>query len=73
MIIKLRFNHRHKGTDLLWCLIIDGVEYLCASVQINCMCWTSQDAFPTGEVKFHLTCTATEIVWSDDKKFAEIF
>lgn len=72
MICNIRFNHNHGGTDLVWRLFVDGKENLCSSVHINCPTWTSQEIVE-GQAKFNITCTAKNVIFSEDRKTAEIF
>jgi len=63
----------HGGSDLLWRLLIDGEEHLVASVIFHCQTFTSQDQLPSGEIKYHLSCTAKKLIWTEDRKGVEVF
>ena len=36
MEVLLRYNNKHIGEDDRWRLLIEGHEFLCSHVQINC-------------------------------------
>lgn len=58
--IKIRFNTKYTeahSEDLKWRVLIDDTEYLASSIFIEVPSYTSQDVLPTGELKWHITCS----------------
>lgn len=58
-VVQIRFNterERKDGSLPAWRLLIDGVEHLAESVEIQVPCRTTQDLLPSGIVKWHVSC-----------------
>lgn len=63
--IKIRFNTEHAGTDLLWRILIDEVEYLASEVKINVPTLTTTDVLTDGRVKHHISASYKKITWDE--------
>lgn len=65
--IKIRYNTEKDKTDAslpAWRVLIEGVEHLAQTVEVQVPCWTTQDEISPGLVKWHISCTGTP-VWKD--------
>lgn len=64
-IIKIRFNHNHNGSGLIWRVNINGVEKLAAEVQCMGTGFKTTMDDVDGEQKAHITIqTVNEPVWA---------
>nr|BFD66478.1 hypothetical protein HAGR004_15000 [Bdellovibrio sp. HAGR004] len=67
--IKIRYNTEKDKTDAslpAWRVLIDGVEHLAESIQVDVPCWTTKDEVQPGLLKWHISCEG-EVVWSEKK------
>lgn len=72
MDIKIRFNTDYPvKSTLKWRLIVDGVQHLVDSIEINCKCQTTDDIIIIdGEEveKYHVSCKAKKLSFSTKKE-----
>lgn len=57
--IKIRYNTEKDKTDPTlpaWRVLVDGVERLAESVDIQAPCWTTKDEISAGLFKWHISC-----------------
>jgi len=65
--IQIRFNTDKQRVDRslpAWRVLIDGAEHLAHHVRIEVPTQTSEDTLPSGELKWHLSCTG-RVAWED--------
>jgi hypothetical protein len=70
--VKLRYNTLVDDNHLYWRIIIDGVERTASDVVFEIPVRTTRDDVfdPARDAivnKHHVSCTANEIIWEDDK------
>lgn len=59
-LIQIRFNTDKERFDAnlpAWRVLVDGVEHFARHVRIEVPMWTSEDRLPTGQTKWHLSCS----------------
>jgi len=71
--VKVRFNTNYKEGDgsKEWRVIINGVEYFCNHVTINCASKTTKDFIEGVGNKWHISCEPTQIEYIKDEKIAD--
>jgi hypothetical protein len=75
--VKIRYNTGYPAESRYkWRMIVDDVEHLVDSVEINCKSFTSQDIVVVDGVKVskcHITCKAKNVIFSNKQlKKAEV-
>jgi hypothetical protein len=66
MLVKIRYNHDHDGSDLRWRILINDKEFKMKKVVIETNSFTTKDILDTGEEKYHITVIADEIIFSEN-------
>ena len=71
MDIKVRWNTKCEDNRKFWRILIDGIEYTCASVLFEIPTYTTRDTVydPIRREKVdkhHISCQANEVIWKGD-------
>lgn len=61
-LLRIRHNTENTGT-LFWRVVVDNEEILADTISINVPTFTTQDTFPDGRIKFHISCKYDELIW----------
>ena len=72
--IRIRFNTNFKGGDTQvkeWRVIVNGVEYFCNHVTVNCPSKTSKDFIEGIGNKWHISCEANSIEFIKDQSISD--
>ncbi len=59
----IRFNTKHNGSDLVWRIFENGVEYLASDVRINGSVFT-ETSVENGENKWNIACIG-KLSWNE--------
>ena len=65
--IKIRFNTENTG-NLVWRVLIDNEEHLAEHIEIKVPVYTSKDILPDGKIKYHISCTCSELIWNEKRE-----
>ncbi|CAI8156368.1 MAG: Uncharacterised protein [Formosa sp. Hel3_A1_48] len=72
MDVKIRYNTDYPIKSVhKWRLIVDGVQHLVDSIEINCKSHTTDDVVNVNGQdveKFHITCKAKKLAFSTKKE-----
>lgn len=71
MDVKIRYN-TETTSNFRWRVLIDGIEHLVDSVEINCKSHTTQDEIAGGVIKYHISCSPKFIGFSNKKGIKKI-
>ena len=59
----IRFNTKHNGSDLVWRIFENGVEYLASDIRINGSVFT-ESSVENGENKWNIACIG-KLSWNE--------
>jgi hypothetical protein len=63
--IQIRFNTKANGSNLVWRIIIDGLENLAEEVEIIGTCY-GEKSIVDGENKYNIACNG-KVYWKENK------
>ena len=66
MDVKIRYNN-DTASSFRWRVIVDGIEHLVDSIELNCKSHTSEDELAGGIIKYHVSCTPKSVSFSNKK------
>lgn len=70
--VKIRYNTLCDDDVLYWRIIINGEEFICSDVEINCKSHTTKDVVfdkirNQNVTKHHISCNPDTIQWVGNK------